>query len=86
MKKNVPITDPVWMVDPNWMQKTGGYAKDMTMRDHFAGLAIQSLIDKVVLRDQSTGMPQPVVTEVQEKIAIGAYAYADAMLKARGEV
>lgn len=68
---------------PTWKEVHGGYAKDMTMRDEFAGRAMQSLIDKVVLRDQSTGMPKPVVTEVQEKIAIGAYAYADAMLKAR---
>ena len=41
MKENVPITDPVWMVDPNWMSKTGGYARDMTLRDHYAGLAMQ---------------------------------------------
>ena len=31
-------------IDPTWMEKTGGYAKDMTLRDHFAGLAMQSLI------------------------------------------
>lgn len=27
-----------------WMQKTGGYAKDMTLRDHFAGLAMQAYV------------------------------------------
>jgi hypothetical protein len=54
-----------------------------SLRDDFAAKAMQSLIEKVVLRDQATGMPQPVVTEVQEKIARGAYAYADAMLKAK---
>jgi len=56
----------------------------MTLRDYFAAKAMQSLIEKVVLRDQATGMPQQVVTEVQEKIARGAYAYADAMLRAQG--
>ena len=43
MKENVPITNPVWMVDPNWMSKTGGYAKDMTLRHPYAGLAMQVL-------------------------------------------
>ena len=27
-----------------WHIKTGGFARDMTMRDHFAGLAMQTLI------------------------------------------
>jgi len=31
-------------MDPTWMARTGGYAKDMTLRDHFAGLAMQQLI------------------------------------------
>jgi hypothetical protein len=59
------------------------YTGGMTLRDYFAAKAMQSLIEKVVLRDQATGMPRPIVTEVQEKIAIGAYAYADAMIEAR---
>jgi hypothetical protein len=25
----------------DWMVKTGGYARDMTLRDHLAGLAMQ---------------------------------------------
>ena len=44
MKENVPITDPVWMVDPNWMEKTGGYARDMTLREWYAGLAMGAFI------------------------------------------
>jgi hypothetical protein len=27
----------------DWLVKTGGFAKDMTMRDHFAALAMQTL-------------------------------------------
>ena len=60
-----------------------GFEIGMTLRDYFAAKAMQELIAKVVLRDQATGMPMPVVTEVQQKIANGAYAYADAMLEAR---
>jgi hypothetical protein len=71
MKKNVPITDPIEMVDPNWMQKTGGYAKDMTLRDHFAGLAMQGLLGDHVRNF--------------DLLAIEAYQMADAMLKAREE-
>lgn len=38
--KDLPIT----MMPDGWMEKTGGYAKDMTLRDHFAGLAMQGLL------------------------------------------
>jgi len=71
MKENVPITDPVWMVDPNWMSKTGGYAKDMTLRDWYAGLAITG----ISLHD--------VPSEAAMQIVVNdAYRVADAMLKA----
>ena len=69
MKENVPITNPVWMVDPNWMQKTGGYARDMTLRDWYAGLAMQGMLENYV-RDF-------------DLLAIEAQQAADAMLKAR---
>ena len=55
-------------IDPTWMRKTGGFARDMTLRDHYAGLAIQVLKDSVwnfkLLSEQ-------------------AYEMADAMLKER---
>ena len=72
MKENVPITDPVWMVDPNWMSKTGGYAKDMTLRDHFAGMAMQGLVART---DWDT--------DSLDFYSVWAYEMADAMLKAR---
>lgn len=31
-------------IDPTWMEKTGGYARDMTLRDYYAGLALQGLL------------------------------------------
>lgn len=56
-------------IDPTWMEKTGGYAKDMTLRDHFAGLAMQLLFaDGFVSQDKITKL---------------AYQMADAMLKER---
>jgi len=55
-------------IDPTWMQKTGGFARDMTLRDEFAGRAMQGLMD--------AAMPMP-------EIADAAYDMADAMLKAR---
>jgi hypothetical protein len=58
----------------DWMVKTGGYAKDMTLRDHFAGLAMQSLI--VVYKDDKT-----LVAEYSER----AYLVANAMLKERNK-
>ena len=60
--------------DTTWMEKTGGYAKDMTLRDHFAGLAMQSLI--VVYKDD-----KHLVNEYTER----AYLIADEMLKERNK-
>jgi hypothetical protein len=57
-------------IDPTWMSKTGGYTSDMTLRDHFAGLAMQG-----ILADPTT--PRSV------EIEGAAYYIADAMLKAR---
>jgi hypothetical protein len=53
--------------DKTWMEVHGGFAKDMTLRDHFAGLAMQKMV--------GSGEYQP--------IAKNAYAMADEMLKAR---
>jgi hypothetical protein len=54
-------------IDLTWMEKTGGFAKDMTLHDYFAGLAMQKML--------GAGDYQFVVKN--------AYAIADAMLKAR---
>ena len=58
----------------DWHIKTGGFARDMTMRDHFAAKAMQSLI--VVYRDD-----KHLVAEYAER----AYLIADAMLKERAK-
>ena len=59
-------------IDPTWMEKTGGYAKDMTLRDHFAGLAMQSLIADGAVPELSARI-----------IAEMAFAMANAMLEER---
>ena len=39
--KDLPIT----MDEPaGWIEKTGGYAKDMTLRDYFAAKAMQTML------------------------------------------
>jgi hypothetical protein len=57
-------------IDPTWMQKTGGYAKDMTMRDEFAGQALHGILTRKVFT-------------TAERISEVAYEIADAMLVAR---
>ena len=76
MKENVPITNPVEMVDPNWMSKTGGYARDMTLREWYAGLAMQGMLSNEKLHKQ-------ILEAGQSWIEESAWAVADAMLKAR---
>ena len=56
----------------DWHIKTGGFARDMTMRDHFAGMAMQGLIAADV--DYSN-----------ELLVNYAYILADAMLKERAK-
>jgi hypothetical protein len=76
MKENTAQIDRNWLDDPNWLEKTGGDALDMTLRDHFAGLAMQALI----ATNEST--PQgswPIYVERT------AYLVADAMLKERNK-
>lgn len=62
----------------SWISKHGGFAKDMTMRDHFAGLAMQSLLEGAVM-DAIT-----LDADIDcDKAAKTAYTMADAMLKER---
>ena len=71
-----------------WMEKTGGYARDKTLRDEFAGLAMQymGLPTKVYATGRigdntwDLGQMQEFPFDAMSKIA---YQWADAMLKAR---
>jgi hypothetical protein len=56
--------------NPTWKEVHGGFAKDMTMRDEFAGRAMQVLKDYVY---------------DFEELSKQAYELADAMLKARAK-
>lgn len=71
MKDNVEIAKDY----TDWMGKTGGYAKDMTLRDHFAGLAIHGMMS-------SGNLPKSVS---DEELAGAAYTVADVMLKERAK-
>ena len=61
----------------DWMVKTGGYARDMTLRDHFAGLAMQGLLAYVA----TTGKYAPP----DDELARESYKMADAMIKERAK-
>lgn len=61
----------------NWHIKTGGYARDMTMRDYLAAQSLAKFID--LDEWQST------VGEISSNVAFNAYALADAMLKERNK-
>jgi hypothetical protein len=61
--------DLTW-IDPTWMAKNGGFAKDMTMRDHYAGLAMQAI---------RISKPNTAYIDISN----AAYVMADEMLKAR---
>jgi hypothetical protein len=65
-------------LDPTWMAKTGGYAKDMTLRDHFAGLAMQGLF-------ASDAKHYHEDADIFDVMAEAAYKTADAMLKERNK-
>lgn len=65
--KDLPIT----MMPEGWMEKTGGYAKDMTLRDYFAAKAMQGYI-----------AADPDCDWAPDALANIAYDQADAMIKA----
>ena len=62
------------LIDSTWLEKTGGFAKNITLRDHYAGLAMQSLISG-----------KDYINEPPKMIALDAYTLADAMLAAKGK-
>jgi hypothetical protein len=62
----------------DWHIKYGGFARDMTMRDHYAGLAMQG-----VLMDEAIHEDSDHAAEWLEKISKASYEMADAMLKER---
>ena len=58
----------------DWHIKTGGFARDMTLRDHFAGLAMQA-IRTSDMEDMASA----------KNLAMLVYQDADAMLKERAK-
>jgi hypothetical protein len=61
----------------DWMVKTGGFARDMTLRDEFAGLAMQGFLAYAA----TTGKYAPP----DDELARESYKMADAMLKERAK-
>ena len=65
--------------DKTWMEVHGGFARDMTMRDHFAGLAMQTYIADKELIDMYCHLGK----DVKQEVAVTSYMMADAMIAAR---
>jgi len=59
-------------IDPTWMEKTGGFAKDMTLREWYAGLAMQAIVGRKDF-------------EFEDSTWENVYDMADAMLKERNK-
>lgn len=74
--KDIKIT----MENDTWMEKTGGYAKDMTLRDYFAA---QALTGAQVWDAVLNGKNAVLANGGTDKLAEIAYAVADAMMKER---
>ena len=74
-----------------WLAKTGGYAKDMMLRDYFAAKATEEDIDahiekgwnEDVVRVAADGTKYIARTAALFTREQAKYRYADAMLKAR---
>ena len=77
-------------IDPTWMGKTGGFARDMTLRDHYAGLASEADIKnflcsegKETVEKDSFGAEYTYLRVIYYTREQAKYQYADAMLSAR---
>jgi hypothetical protein len=64
--------------DDTWMRKTGGFARDMTLRDWYAGLALQGQLS---MPEVFAAISNGDITVA--KLCGSCFAWADAMLKAR---
>ena len=56
--------------------------RGMTLRDYFAGRAMQALIQ---FEDQALPYESRNTKDFDDRVSYQAYRYADAMMKARGE-
>ena len=64
----------------DWHIKTGGFARDMNLRDHFAGLAMP------MLAAEFSSLKQKIeVRSEDEFFSKVAYKFADSMLKERAK-
>ena len=70
MKDNVEIAKDY----TDWMVKTGGYARDMTLRDWYMGMVVGGLLTAEIVGEYSN-----------EHVVEIAYVLADAMLKERSK-
>ena len=68
-------------IDSTWMQRTGGFARDMTLRDWYAGMAMQAVMGNH--KQQEYWGEEYSVEEMKQFTVENAYEYADAMLKER---
>jgi len=77
MKENNMTEDNVQVARgyTEWIMKTGGFARDKTLRDYFAGIALPQAIKEI----------EEAETYNIKEIAEIAYQYADAMLKERNK-
>jgi hypothetical protein len=76
MKDNIEVAKEY----TDWLVKNGGHLESLTLRDHFAGLAMQAyLMDEAILQDSDTS------AHWLKKTAESAYEQADAMLKERAK-
>jgi len=62
----------------DWLVKNGGHLESMTIRDHFAGLAMQGLFASDAKHDHKDA-------DIFDVVAEAAYTVADAMLKERSK-
>ena len=76
MKDNVEAQ----YVNPAWMVKTGGYARDKTLRDEFAGQAMTTMFYPAIMESIRTDEDLDCL-----KLSEFAYTMADAMLKERAK-
>ena len=64
-----------------WLTKNGGFAKDLTVRDHIAIEAMKAMLGPFLLKELDEVDPDGWM----EGVSIDAYNMADVMLRERKE-
>ena len=79
MKDHIDLFLEAQEIHDTWLTKNGGYAKDMTLRDHIAIEAMKAMLGPFLMKELNEVDPGGWM----DGVSMDAFSMADAMLRER---